>query len=168
MSYDEIYAQAINNGATPRFADMLASRQAPGAQTDREFFAKHGTLDQQMKSAELLESTVRGARANGYNPSPNDVYLSQLARYPNDPEAFVPPSGGRNHVKRLLEKRGWGCEGLVNVKPAQNVPEPKQVPLAPDVIRDLACAKVRKNPDLKRKTKAELTSMVIAEHGPKS
>ena len=168
MTAEQIYNESLKNGCSPRLAEMFAARKAPGARTDREFFAKHGTLDQQIENKDLLEATVKGAMAHGYKPNPNDVYLSQLARFKNDPEAFVPPTGGRNHIKRILEKRGWGCEGLVNVAPAQNVPEPKQVKLAPDVVRDLACAKVRKNPDLRRKTKAELSEMVIAEHGPKS
>jgi hypothetical protein len=161
----QIYELAIENGCSPRLAEMFAARRPPASRTDREFYAGRPKLDEQFKDPRILTNYVKRARKAGYKPNPNDVYLSQLARFPGDPEAFV--SGGRNQIKRVLEKRGWGCEGIVDVKPAQYTPEPKEVPLNPKIIRDSACEMVRKNPDLAKKSKAELSAMVIEKHGPK-
>lgn len=164
-TYEQIYQAAIANGESAMMADLLASRRAPASRTDREFFAGRPKLDEQFKDERTLNEYVKRARKKGYNPNPNDVYLSQLARFPGDPEAFV--SGGRNQIKRVLEKRGWGCEGIVDVKPAQYTPEPKAAPLHPKIIEETACQMVRANPDLAKKSKAELSEMVIDAHGPK-
>lgn len=46
----------------------------------------------------------------------NLKYMPGLARpgVMNDPEAYV---GSRSDVKRICQKRGWGCAGSVNVEP---------------------------------------------------
>jgi hypothetical protein len=160
-----LYEQAKANGATDRLAEMLAAQQAPGARTDREFFRAHSTLDAQFKVDRHLKHYVRQAKKAGYKPNINDVYLSQLARFPGDPEAFI--SGGRNQIRRVLEKRGWGCEGIVDVKPSQYQPEIPDIPLGADIIKETACEMVRENPDLAKKSKRELTEMVIDKHAPK-
>lgn len=168
-TYQQIYEMAMSNGCGHALADMLASRRAPQAQTDREFFLNQGKLGEQVKDKVRLRHYIRQAKKHGYNPSPNDVYMTQLARFPGDPEAFVSPSGGRNQVKRTLEKRGWGSEGLVNVKPAQYTPamDAPDIPLGEDIVRDVACEMVKKDPSLRKKKKAELREMVIDKHGKK-
>jgi hypothetical protein len=166
---ETIYEEALSNGCTPRLAELLACRKAPGAQTDREFFRNKPKLDEQFKSAQTLNHYVAQARKKGYNPNPNDVYMSQLARFPGDPEAFVPASGGRNHVKRVLEQRGWGSEGIVNVKPAQFVPDPPPAaPLSKGILKKMVAMKLKENPDLKTKPRAELEAQIIEKHGPQS
>jgi hypothetical protein len=40
-------------------------------------------------------------------------YISGLARFPNDPEAWV---SDLSDVRRVCEQRGYGCEGAVDVE----------------------------------------------------
>lgn len=40
------------------------------------------------------------------------VYYPMLARFPGDPEAVC---SNRTEIKRLVKKRGWKCEGMVDV-----------------------------------------------------
>jgi hypothetical protein len=61
-------------------------------------------------------------------------YLSGLARYPNDPEAWV---SDLSDVGRVVRERGWNCEGALDVTsfgpgPARDVPPDYDV--APDIV----------------------------------
>ena len=76
------------------------------------------------------EATAKGVDITG------KVYLSQLATYPGDPEAWV---SGRGDVQRVCEQRGWGCKGSVEVK-AQELAAPP--PAAPRMAPALVNAKV--------------------------
>jgi len=108
------YEHLRGNGESHRMSEMLAFQQAPRAMTDAVFFEGFGTLDKQFAGDEKVrDQVIKRAMASGYKPNNNDVYLSALARYPGDPEAFVPATGGRGHVKKVCEKRGWECDGAV-------------------------------------------------------
>ena len=147
MTADQIYAEAKANGCNDRLADMLASRQAPGAMTDREFFEGRGTLADQFAGAEgQLAKVVAAARAQGYEPKPNDVYVPTLANSIGDPLAFVPPTGGRNHVRRVCEQRQTSCEGAVTVQaPMYREPTPDK-PLSDKLIREKSAILRKKHP----------------------
>lgn len=41
----------------------------------------------------------------------NSVYYPMLARFPGDPEAVC---SNRTEIKRLVKRRGWKCEGMVD------------------------------------------------------
>ena len=89
-----------------------------GLVTDNEFLAGHGTLAQQFDGAEdQLKDVLDGARARGFTPGIHDVYLSSIADDVGDPKAFVPPDGGRHHVKKVAEKHNLAVNGMVNHKP---------------------------------------------------
>jgi hypothetical protein len=97
------------------------------------------------------------------------VYMSQLAKRPGDPAAWISPSGGRSQMKKVLEQRGWGSEGIVNVKPAQFVPDPPPAaPLSKGILKKMVAMKLKENPDLKTKPRAELEAQIIEKHGPQS
>lgn len=113
-----------------RLKEMLASRVPPAARTDREFLEGHCNGSQFEKTPDLGDHYQAVARALGQSTT-GKVYLSGLARFPGDPEAWV---GGRGDVTRLLESRGWGATGVVNV-PVRVEDPPPEVAVAEDVVQ---------------------------------
>lgn len=121
------YEEMRSRGESHNMAELLALRQFPGTMTDREFFEGQGTLADQFKGDEaMLNTIIERARSKGYNPNPNDVYVSALANDVGDPLAFVPPTGGRGHIQKVCEKRGTSCHGAVEVKGRQPENDPRE------------------------------------------
>jgi hypothetical protein len=105
------YLQMRADGVTHKLAEMLALQAPPMSNTDREFL--EGTQNQFVgdeKTGDLFKKIAnrRGVSVTGKH------YVGGLAKFPGDPEAWV---GSRGDVKRVLEDRGWGSEGAVNVEP---------------------------------------------------
>jgi len=153
--------------ADHRFAEMLALKQTPKCMTDREFFAGMGTLDQQFKhDPQHLKVITDAAKKQGYTPSPNDVYMPGVAKFPGDKDAFISPSGGRGQLRKAVEKHGTGGEGAVSVKTPSAKEDPRsKAYLAPDVMNRLCAHEARK---LKREGKTasqqEVKEMVLAKN----
>lgn len=166
QSVQEFYEQMRRKGESHLLAEALALRAAPRANTDREFFEGHCNGNQFAGDEATGDRLAKIAQSHGYQPSRNDVYISQLAKFPGDPAAFVPATGGRSHIKRVCEKRGWGCEGSVKTRKASRAPA-QAVPLAEDIVQKTIKEQVAQDPGLARKPKAELREMVIAKHGKK-
>ena len=160
------YRQMLRRGESPRLAEMLACQQAPKANTDVEFFQGHGTLAKQFEGDELnLGKLVKAAKAKGYTPNPNDIYMRGLANDFGDPLAFVPATGGRGHVKKVCESRNWGCDGAVKVKQRDITPTP-DVPLAPDLVEQGVKQIIAAEPDIVRKAdKKELRAEAVKRFG---
>lgn len=139
-----------------RLTEMLETREVPRLMTDSVFFAGVGTLADQFAGDEkMLETVVARAKAKGYNPSYTDFYNPRLADDVGDPKAFIPATGGRHHVRQVLEERDWSCDGAVNRKrdfrdEDLKASQPKKK-LAPDVGAACAPAVLRKDPKLARK-----------------
>lgn len=149
-----------------RFAEMLALRSPPKAMTDREFFEGRGTLDKQFEgNQEALDRVIKPAMKRGYKPNPNDVYTPALAAYPGDPKAFVPATGGRGHIEKVIRDRGWSIEGAVNVKGERRPVKRKR--LGDDLVKEEVCNMVRENPDLRKVSKWDLAAEAIHKHGNK-
>jgi hypothetical protein len=105
------YQQCIANGCSPKLAEMLASRTPPMSNTDRELWYGHINGRQFEESPQIGDYYRQQARLAGVDPK-GKIYLSGLARYPGDPEAWVE---SRGDIRRILEKRGWGADGLVKM-----------------------------------------------------
>ena len=78
------------------------------------------------------EFYLNAAREAGVSPD-GKVYDHRLAAFSGDPEAWV---AGPDDVRRVLEKRNWGCTGDMTVK-CEPVPPAANVPLADHVVEDL-------------------------------
>lgn len=150
--------------------DMLASRKAPGASTDREFFADSDATVARLHQQDPRYAARITAKAKqlGYQPNSNDVYMSQLAKCEGDPLAFVPATGGRHHVKKVCEQRGLGCEGAVAVKAMEVAAPAPRVRLAPKIVDEYVKKYVAKDPSLAKKPKRELREMIVEKHGSKN
>lgn len=143
--------------------EIIESRQFPGLQTDDEFMARRGSLADQL--GEQTQSVVAAAQRNGYRPNRNDVYLPAMARFPGDPEAFIQHDSARGKVKKVLESRGWGCEGSVKVKSREQ--EPEQVKLADDIAMQEVQKIRRQDPKARKAGLKELKQHVAQKHGSK-
>lgn len=69
------------------------------------------------------------ARRLGRNPN-TASYWPQLARFPGDPEAFVE---SKSEMRQVLERRGWGAEGLVNL-PVKSDGPPERYRVNPHIV----------------------------------
>ena len=133
----QLLKQALDNGCSEKLAEMLASRSAPGLITDTICFSgvgsanPYGTIppDQQ-------QAYYKKAIAAGVNPK-GKKYLASLAAYPGDPEALV---DSRGDAKRLLEKRGWGSDGMVKTEARQATSGVGPYTPAEDIVEERATA----------------------------
>jgi hypothetical protein len=161
-----IYAEAIAKGNKPGFAEMLAMQEAPAGQTESTFLANFGKLADQFDNDDRYVNTlVEAARANGYNPSPNDVYMPTIANKMGDPRAFIK---SRGEAKKVAEERGSALtiNGKTEVEHRQ--PEDDPFDSAPKLAENLIAPEVVKaqaaNPKL---SAGEAREMVIDKHGSK-
>jgi hypothetical protein len=76
----------------------------------------------------------RGVAKRQGQDTTGKVYLSGLAAYPGDPEAWV---SGRGDAERICQKRGWGAQGAISVKALPREPGPP-VRLADDIVDRIA------------------------------
>jgi hypothetical protein len=124
-----------------RLHDMLASKKAPAVHTDATFFAKVREAGPLNDRPGVAEEYQRVAAAGGVN-TVGKTYLPAIAAFPGDPEAWV---SDRHDIARVCEERGWGCEGVVTVKP-----QPNEVPttpgLAPDIVAGLVADRLQSAP----------------------
>ena len=125
------YSKLIKRGVSQRLAEMLALRKAPRCMTDDVFYGGQTLAQQFGNNASGLEQVTKAAKKHGYVPNSNDRYESGLCRPEvgmGDPQAFVPASGGRGYVKRLLENRGWEglSDGAVTVKYREPEKDPRK------------------------------------------
>jgi hypothetical protein len=143
-----IYETAIKNGATPQFAEMVATQTPPGTRgTDRAFM--EGRMDGSWMNSmprPLADRMVRQARAAGINTS-GKFYMGGLAdkRGHLDPEAWV---DSVSDVKRVAQKRDLEVRGIVDYTPPEKSPA-KRVDIAPDILRENVRKELKKNPGMK-------------------
>lgn len=166
VSRRTLYYKLRQEGQSHRFASMIACQRGPGLMTDSVFFAGQPMLRDQFRDKRQLKKVLAMAQRHGYKPSPSDVYEPGLARFQGDPEAFVPRTGGRGYIKSLCAKRGWGCQGAVNVDAStpNHDPHATGTRLAEDLVQGHLREEIRKNPALRNKKK-ELREKIIEKHG---
>lgn len=169
-AYERHYQACIANGCSPALADMLASQQAPGLQTDTRRAAGHGTLRDQLGSQ--TEDVVKAAQKRGFTPGYNMVYNSNLAQYHGDPLAFCPSHDIASHMKKVAKKRGHALvsdDGKVKVKRREaEQPIEKKVKLAPSLVKSELRKLAKANPEIARapsQVKRELCRQIVAKHG---
>lgn len=132
---------------------MIESGCGPYLQTDVEFMAGTENGRQFQDRPEAGNVYKRQCEKDG-DSILGKKYLSSLARYPGDREAFV---SGRGDVARICEERGLGCDGAVTVKQVVRDEAPKEsVALAPDILADAVQAQVA-GKDLSHKEVGDIT-----------
>lgn len=124
-------------GTGAKFNEMVKNGVPPSANTDREFLT--GTENgRQFAHNQDHGNRLRAAcEANG-GTTQGRKYIASLAKFAGDPEAWV---SGRGDVQKVLEARGWGCEGAVNTPIRELEPTPA-IPLAPDILKEAVIKEV--------------------------
>lgn len=151
------------------FAEMLAMQQPAGGMTDDVFFSGMGMLGDGMRPQQL-ESLIAESKRQGFTPTGHEAYIPGLARWRGDREAYVSRAQGRSYIKSLIEKRGWDCDGAVNVKGRgpERDPFENAKPLGEDIIRDTARDMIKSDPSLAKLPRKELRERIINKHGFKA
>jgi len=154
------------SGESHRMAESIAAQRCAMGMTDDIFFAGLGMLGDNMRPAQL-QSLIDTAKAQGFTPTANHVYMPGLARFRGDREAFVSRSDGRSYIKKLIESRGWECEGGVNVKGRSPEADPldSAKPLADDIIADTARDMIKADPEVGKLSRRELRERIVEKHG---
>lgn len=118
------------------FEEMLRLQSPPMIKgTDSKNFA--GGMNPFPNMPEFMrQHYLKQARAMGIEPN-GKIYKMGLVRegYQGrfDPEALVDST---HQITKTLEQRGWGCEGMVEVK-ARGIDEPpKEVGVADDLVEE--------------------------------
>jgi len=136
--YESLVIQSSDPDAP--FRDMVRSRQAPGIQgTDTQNFrgVAAGNPFPNMPES-LRQNYIKQAKAAGVDIN-GKVYKSGLVRkgyggLKFDPQALVDST---HDVKKIVEQRGWSCEGMVNVKgPSFDDYEEKPYEVADSIVND--------------------------------
>lgn len=162
------FLEMLADGVSPRMAEMFALRAAPRVMTDSVYFASQGSLDKQFDKAPCgqLDSLIAAAASHGFKPGIHDVYDSGLADFFGDPKAFVPPTGGRNHIRRICEERGVSNYGPVQVRAPERENPPEMTRLAPDLAEEIVNGMLRANPELAHQAdRRELLAEAVHQHG---
>lgn len=162
-----LYVRLRREGKDHRWSDMMASQRAPRGMTDSVFFEGGKRAGDEFDD-QYLNKIVTASKKRGFNPPENARYFPSLARFRGDPEAWVSHSQGRGYIRKLCEKRGWACEGAVNLEARQPESDPyaKSVPMHRNLVRQYAREMINANPELKRKSRRELRQMILDKHGP--
>lgn len=165
------YVKMRKAGQSHAMAEICACRKPPGANnTDRAFLQGRQNGEQ---LAGLPPQLARRAaaeykKATGRSVPQGSVYISQLAKRPNDPRAFVDSLGD---IKRRCEQTGAACEEL-GIKGAE-VPPPEKQKLSNMLLKDHVQREVRKaveeNPKLRGKRiepkkLAEMKEKIVHNH----
>lgn len=124
-----LYVACRLDGEGHELAEMLALQSPPTVRSDATFLRGHCNGSQFSDAPWIGDEYAKQAKQAGVDVK-GKVYLSGLARYPGDPEAWV---CDRADVRRVIESRGWSCEGAVTVKNELREP-PKEIPIAEDLV----------------------------------
>lgn len=141
------YVELRLAGQSHNLAAMFAEQRAPQGIGDKTFNAGVNPGGNQFADNPALgDYYAREARAKGINIS-GATYLSGMARYPGDPEAFI---RDRGDIRRICEERGWSCDGAVKVGSRQYDDAPAAGPgVADDLIASEMADRMAANPELR-------------------
>jgi hypothetical protein len=117
------------DGESHNMAIVLASRQFPGVKTDSTFNEGRCNGNQFESNPARGDYYRRIAESAGVNVT-GKTYLTSLAEFPGDPEAWI---SDRHDVLAVAERKGLRVEGAVNYTPPERAPLP-DIEIAPDII----------------------------------
>lgn len=126
------YVDCLANGCSKKLAGMLAARKPPAINGDptllrghldgNEFTTEHDYL-RYRSVAERGGVSVRGKR-----------YMTGLARFPGDPQAWISDA---SDVRKICREKNLNCEGVVRHKAREPEEGPKpDVQIADDIVAE--------------------------------
>jgi hypothetical protein len=145
---------------------MFVTGQAPRLKTNTTWLSGFGDNGKQFEGQEYAADEYRRhALAHGVDPK-GKVYISQLAEYPGDPNAWV---SDRDEVFKKAELKGWGAEGEGRKLEAADRPPPAEIPLAPEIVEERLIDHFMDHPDPRGVTEkdiADAREAIIEKHTP--
>lgn len=115
-----------------RLTEMLSTGDTPHCISDQTYMKGHDNGSQFAKNPQFGNYYRHITEQHG-GSTKGKRYISGLARFPGDPEAWVT---GRDDVRRVIEGRpGWSCQGAVDIDGRKNSPAPAPaVEVADDLL----------------------------------
>jgi hypothetical protein len=157
------YLECRSQGTSHALAEMFALAQSPHGISDCTFMRDTANGKQFEGNEQLGNAYKKAVEANG--GTWRGKYLSGVARFFGDPEACV---DGRGDVQRVLEKRGWGCEGTINVKARETGIEPAPPKdMADDLVTKYATEIALRDPNPHLVDMVDLKEQVKEKMAPK-
>lgn len=158
------YEMLCGFGDSRRLTEMFNEGRSPHGISDctfmrdtangRQFAEQEATGNHYRQVAESLGASVTGKK-----------YVSGLAAFPGDPEAWV---DSRGDVERLLTKRGWGSEGTINVRPRESENPPESGPaMAQELVDKYATEIAMRDPNPHLVDMVDLKEQVKERMAPK-
>lgn len=158
----QFFLDRVANGTNPRMAEALAMQQAPGIGITNAVFQqdqrRHGVsiLDRMNGDVRATER-LRGQLARqGYALKGDDHYIPTAAAFPGDVNAVVSNTNSHETVQRYANKLA-----------DERMKPKKKVALNPRIVNRIAQAKIKADPSLAMKPKAELAASIVERHGSK-
>ena len=150
-------SQAVYDEKFPsKLEEMFRTGQTPFLMTDSVFMEGHCNGNQ----FEGQEHTATGyadvAKRHKFNTK-GKVYVSQLAKFPGDPEAWV---SGRGDVAKVCEKYGYNSEGAVNCNHLEKKPV-KRKAVADYLVKEQIERVMAVHPEPRSVNKEELKHQII-------
>lgn len=160
--------ESIRNRFSQKGKQMMELQSPCKSKTDTEFHGKRGTLVDQLGGDEAWAKFVmKRNREMGGVATESHTYISQLAREPGDPEAFIPPGEGAGYIRKLCEKRGKSVHGAVNYTPSERERKVKKPRLAEDLVQSQMMRYRASGEADKSVSDGALREMIIEKHGAK-
>lgn len=155
-------------GQSHNMAEMLALKCFPAAHgLDSTFMKGTHHQDSVLENYRYQAAAEAGVDTNGRR------YISGLARFPNDPEAWV---SGRADVLRVCSDRGWNCRGLVERAAPKDIEPEADIPIAGDIVQQHVEACLRAFPagdhtpqletDIREQVTKELSGEIELDDSP--
>lgn len=161
----ERFLSLIEQGNSPRLAEMLALRQPPASNTEREFLdanCRRGSLLDQMGGHEdAVAHRVAVARAHGLNVTANShAYCPEIAPSAGHPFGWISKDNARGDYDRALAMMNMRKtrDGDIEHTPEEVTYTPLAGDIVNEAVRDMLAAGSRE--DVR-----ELQQAAIERHG---
>jgi hypothetical protein len=133
--YSAVQARYLDmriDGQSHQIAEVLALRKFPGCHgTSATFMQGTHCQDSPLDAARYAAAAAQGVDTNGRR------YISGMARFPNDPEAWI---SGCDDVVRLCRDRNWNCYGAVQHEATEPTEPAPEVAIAPEIVNQHVAA----------------------------
>jgi len=130
----------------------------------QEFYLQRRKAGESHNMAEMLAlrcgPRVHGTDSGFMRGTNGKKWISQLGNK-NDPRAWV---SSADDLRTEVKRRGWSCEGMVNVKGAkQDIPDPQPYRVADDLVEKEVARRVEEDPGLAQRTKPDVLRESVRE-----
>lgn len=158
-----MYDMMIDQGTTPRFAQMLALQSPPMTKnTERSF--NEGTHEWADRLTKTSQDYIFQMAKSANISTQGKVYKSGLGK-PNDPMAWV---SGPDDVVKACKAKGYSVSGAVNHK--EGTRDPKRVRMSKECLAGYVNQYTGADPSLaekvkkSKKAKKDLEGKIIEKH----